>query len=70
MILKLIMPFIFFSLISALRKYVQSGLSKYNIKQRKDENMILCQKCETYVHESIIYKKSGRKFCSKRCSNL
>ena len=70
MILKLIMPFIFFSLISALRKYVESGLSKHNIRQRKGENMILCQKCGTYVHESIIHKKSGRKFCSKRCSNL
>ena len=70
MILKLIMPLIFFALISALRVYIQSGLSKYNIKQRKCENMILCQECGTYVHESIIHKKSGRKFCSKRCSNL
>ena len=70
MILKLIMPFIFFALISALRKYIQSRLSKYNIRQRKGENMILCQECGAYAHESIIHKKLGRKFCSKRCSNL
>ena len=70
MILKLIMPFVFFALITALKKYIQSRLSTYNIKQRKGEDMISCAECGTYVHESIVLKKSGRKFCSKRCSNL
>jgi len=39
----------------------------------KDRNigndMIMCDKCGVYFHESFIVKKNNLKLCSKECSS-
>ena len=35
----------------------------------QSDQMINCSTCGTYVHQSIVIKKHGKKFCSENCSN-
>ena len=38
--------------------------------EKKLNEMVRCSVCNTFVHESIVVKKSGKEYCSTECSNL
>ena len=38
--------------------------------EKKLNEMVRCSECNTFVHESIVVKKSGKEYCSTECSNL
>ena len=38
--------------------------------KKKLIEMVRCSVCITFVHESIVVKKSGKEYCSTECSNL
>ena len=38
--------------------------------EKKLNEMVRCSVCNTFVHESIVFKKSGKEYCSTECSNL
>lgn len=43
----------------------------FSSKSKKKLNeMVRCSVCNTFVHESIVVKKSGKEYCSTECSNL
>ena len=64
-ILLLLAPIIIFILLKLIRSYVTSIL--FAKKQSKSNEMIVCDKCGTYVHEDLLLKKFGKFYCSKDC---
>ena len=64
-LLPLITPFIVFILLKHIRSYITSVL--FAKKQSKSNEMIVCNKCGTYVHEDLLLKKFGKFYCSKDC---
>ena len=36
-------------------------------KDNKNEEIIMCDKCGTCVHESLLIIKNGKNFCSENC---
>jgi len=70
MIIK-ILPFLIPILIFLFRAIITNYLkSIFNKKDRNISNdMIICDKCGVYFHESFIVKKNNLKLCSKECSS-
>ena len=70
MIIK-ILPFLIPILIFLFRAIITNYLkSIFNKKDRNIGNdMIMCDKCGVYFHESFIVKKNNLKLCSKECSS-
>ena len=66
-LLPLIAPIVFFILIRLLKSYITSIL--FSKKQNESNEMIGCYVCGTFVHEDLIIKKYGKKYCSEECSN-
>ena len=67
LLLSLLIPIISYFLIKSAKAYIDRlFLSKEN---NKSDQMINCSTCGTYVHQSIVIKKHGKKFCSENCSN-
>ncbi|MDA0754708.1 MAG: PP0621 family protein [Proteobacteria bacterium] len=66
-ILPLLIPLLIFLLPMLFRTYLKSAFMKKS--KKKNELMVVCSKCGTYAHESIIIKKNGMHFCSKECIN-
>ena len=48
--------------------FVRSLFTKTS-KKKIDDSMIKCAACDTYTHQSLVIKKSGRSYCSEKCSN-
>jgi hypothetical protein len=64
-ILPLLAPIIIFILLKLIRSNITSIL--FDKKQSKSNEMIICDKCGTYVHEDLLLKKFGKFYCSKDC---
>ena len=64
-ILLLLAPIIIFILLKLIRSNITSIL--FDKKQSKSNEMIICDKCGTYVHEDLLLKKFGKFYCSKDC---
>ena len=67
-LLPLLIPFFIFLIVLIAKSYIRSLFSSK--KKKKDQAMLACDNCETYTHESLIIKKSGKNFCSNKCSNI
>jgi len=65
-ILPLLIPLLIFLLPIIFRTYLKSAFMKKN--KKKNELMVICANCGTYVHESLIIKKNSISFCSKECA--
>ncbi|MFL2708377.1 MAG: hypothetical protein ACJ0FW_05940 [Gammaproteobacteria bacterium] len=50
---------------------VRTHISNILFSKHKDKNekILSCEVCGTYVHESLVIKKYGDGYCSKECSN-
>ena len=64
-ILPLLAPIVIFILLKLIRSNITSIL--FDKKQSKSNEMIICDKCGTYVHEDLLLKKFGKFYCSKDC---
>ena len=64
-ILPLLIPLLIFLLPILIRTYLKSAYIK---KKKENELMVICANCGTYAHESLIIKKNGVSFCSKKCA--
>ena len=66
-ILPLLAPIIIFILLKLIKSYITSTL--FAKKQSQSNEMIVCDRCGTYVHEDLLLKKFGKFYCSKDCLN-
>ena len=64
-ILPLLIVLIIFLIPFFAKKYLQFLFTKN--KEEKNEEIIMCDKCGTYVHESLLIIKNGKNFCSENC---
>jgi late competence protein required for DNA uptake (superfamily II DNA/RNA helicase) len=64
-ILPLLAPIIIFILLKLIKSYITSTL--FAKKQSQSNEMIVCDRCGTYVHEDLLLKKFGKFYCSKDC---
>jgi formylmethanofuran dehydrogenase subunit E len=64
-ILPLLAPIIIFILLKPIKSYITSTL--FAKKQSQSNEMIVCDRCGTYVHEDLLLKKFGKFYCSKDC---
>ena len=64
-ILPLLAPIIIFILLKLIKSYITSTL--FAKKQSQSNEMIICDRCGTYVHEDLLLKKFGKFYCSKDC---
>ena len=67
-LLPLLIPFFIFVIVLIAKSYIRSLFSPK--KEKKDQAMLACDNCETYTHESLLIKKSGKNYCSNKCSNI
>ena len=66
-LLPLIIPFIIYIFIKLVRTHISNIL--FSQHKDKNEKILSCEVCGTYVHESLVIKKYGDGYCSKECSN-
>ena len=66
-ILPLLAPIVIFILLKLIKSYITSTL--FAKKQSQSNEMIVCDRCGTYVHEDLLLKKFGKFYCSKDCLN-
>jgi len=64
----LLVPIISYFIIKSAKNYIDKMFSPRN--EKKLNEMVSCSVCNTFVHESIVVKKSGKEYCSTECSNL
>ncbi len=68
LILSLLVPIILYFIIKSAKNNIDKIFSSKN--EKKFNEMVRCSVCNTFVHESIVVKKSGKEYCSTECSNL
>ena len=68
LILSLLVPIILYFIIKSAKNYIDKMFSSES--EKKLNEMVRCSVCNTFVHESIVVKKSGKEYCSTECSNL
>ena len=68
LILSLLVPIILYFIIKSAKNYIDKIFSSKD--EKKLNEMVRCSVCNTFVHESIVVKKSGKEYCSTECSNL
>jgi hypothetical protein len=66
-ILPFFVPILIFLFRTIIANYLKSIFNKRDKNIGND--MIMCDKCGVYFHESFIVKKNNLKLCSKECSS-
>ena len=66
-LLPILSPFLIFIIIRLVKSHFPSTL--FSKKTNKTSEMIACYSCGTFIHEDLLYKKFGRSYCSRHCSN-
>ena len=66
-ILPFFIPILIFLFRTIIANYLKSIINKRDKNIGND--MIMCDKCGVYFHESFIVKKNNLKLCSKECSS-
>ena len=50
------------------KSYIRSLFSSK--EKQKNESMLACYQCGIHTHESLLIKKSGKNYCSDKCSSI
>lgn len=66
-ILPFLIPILIFLFRAIITNYLKSIFKKG--KSNTSNDMIMCEKCGVYFHESFVVKKNNLKLCSKECSS-